>query len=117
MWQAVGDELTNEMKDLSENDSKWNFEQKYYLLEAEKAFTDGNLEVAAASYDKAVETAKEHRFINEQALASECAALFYLNHDDMGQARRYLEKSRDLYDAWGAKRKVEDIGTLLGTLE
>lgn len=79
-WQAIGDELTMEMKALSENDSKWNFESKFLLLKAEKAFTDGNLEVAAASYDKAVEAAREHRFINEQALASEwtsqCAARF-----------------------------------------
>ena len=107
----------NEMKELSENDSKWNFQQKYLLLEAEKAFTDGNVEVAAASYDKAIEAAKEHRFINEQALASECAALFYLNYDDVGQARKYLEQSRGLYKLWGAHRKVEDVGTLLETLE
>ena len=116
-WRVIGDELTMEMKDLSENDSKWNFEQKYFLLEAERAFTDGDVEAAATAYDKAIETAKEHRFINEQALASECAALFYLNHDDVGQARKYLEQSRGLYKLWGAHRKVEDVGTLLETLE
>ena len=116
-WQAIGDALTNEMKDLSENDSKWNFEQKYYLLEAEKAFTDGDVEAAATAYDKAIEAAKEHRFINEQALARERAALFYLEHGNIGQARRYMEKSRDLYDAWGAKRKVEDIGNWIGSIE
>ena len=110
-WRAISDNLRNEMKALSENDSKWNFEQKYFLLEAERAFTDGDVEAAATAYDKAIETAKEHRFVNEQALASERAALFYLEHGNVGQARRYLEKSRSLYAAWGAKRKVDDIDT------
>ena len=112
-WQNTADELTNEMKDLSENDSKWNFQQKYLLLEAEKAFTDGNVEIATASYDKAIEAAREHRFINEEALVSECAALFYLDHENVDQARRYLEEARDLYGQWGAHRKVGDIEGLL----
>ena len=114
-WKTVGEELMNEMKELSENDSKWNFQQKYLLLEAEKAFTDGNVEVAAASYDKAIEAAKEHRFINEQALASECAALFYLDQENIGQARTYLVQARDLYEAWGAHRKRDDVEDLLAT--
>ena len=116
-WQAIGDKFRMEMKSLSEDDSKWNFEQKYYLLQAEKAFTDGNVETAATSYDKAIEAAKEHRFINEQALASESAALFHLEHGNISQARRYWEKSRDLYDAWGAKRKVEDIDSWIGSMD
>ena len=115
-WQTTADELMNEMKDLSENDSKWNFQQKYFLLEAEKAFADGNVEVAAASYDKAIEAAKEHRFINEQALASECAAFFFLDHKNVRQARKYLMQALDLYGQWGARRKVDDIEGLLATL-
>ena len=115
-WQTTADDLMNEMKVLSGNDSKWNFQQKHFLLEAEKAFTDGNVEAAASAYDKAIEAAKEHRFINEQALASECAALFYLNYENIGQARKYLEQARDLFAAWGAHRKVDDIEGLLATL-
>ena len=116
-WRATADELANEMKALSDNDSKWNFEQKYYLLEAERAFTDDDMEAAAAAYDKAIEAAKEHRFINEQALASERAALFYLEHGNVGLARTYMKKSRDLYDSWGAERKVEDIDAWIGSME
>jgi len=116
-WLAIADDVTNQMKTLSENDSKWNFQQKYFLLEAEQAFTGGDVEAAAAAYRKAIETAKEHRFINEQALASECAALFYLEYGDIGRTCKYLEKSRDLYQAWGAHRKVEDIRSLLVTVQ
>ena len=106
----------SEMKTLSENDSKWNFQQKFFLLEAEKAFAEGNVEIATDSYDKAIEAAKDHRFINEQALANECVALFYLEHGNVDQARRYLEESRDLHGQWGAQRKVDDIEGLLLTL-
>ena len=116
-WHAIGDELTNEMKALSENDSKWNFESKGFLLAAERAFTKGELAEAASSYDKAIESAKKHRFLGEQALSCERAALFHAEHGNTCQVRRYLETSRDLHEAWGAKRKVLDIGSLLETLE
>lgn len=116
-WLAIADDVTNQMKALSENDSKWNFQQKYILLEAEQAFTGGDVEAAAAAYHKAIETAKEHRFINEEALASECAALFYLEYGDIGRTCKYLEKSRDLYQAWGAHRKVDDVCSLLATIQ
>ena len=116
LWQTTGDKLMNEMKDLCENDSKWNFQQKYLLLKAEKAFTDGNMDIATASYDRAIEAAKEHRFINEEALANECASVFHLEQGNIGQARKYLEQSKDLYQAWGAHRKVEDILSLLSSV-
>jgi len=116
-WQITADEVTYEMKALSENDSKWNFEQKWFLLEAEKAFAKGDGEAAVASYDRAVEAARDHRFINEQALANECAALFHLEQGDVGQARKYLERSKDLYQLWGAHRKVDDILSLLSRME
>jgi predicted ATPase len=115
-WKATADELTNEMKALSENDSEWNFQQKYFLLEAEKAFTDGKLEPATFFYDKAIEAAKQHRFVNEQALASECAAVFYLDHGNVGQARMYFVQARQLYKEWGAHRKVDDVDSLLATM-
>lgn len=112
-WQAIGHELTNEMKALSEHDSKWNFESKVFLLEAEKAFTQGELEEAALCYDKAIDSAKQHRFIGEQALSCERTALFYTENGSTGQARKYFETSQDLYEAWGAHRKVDDIRSLL----
>ena len=116
-WQIIADNSTNEMKALSENDSKWNFQQKSILLEAEQAFTRGDGGAAAALYDKAIEAARDHRFINEQALACECSALFHLDQGNIGEARKYLEESKDLYEAWGAHRKVEDILSLLSSME
>ena len=78
----------------------------YFLLEAEKAFAEGNVEIATASYDKAIGA----------ALANECAALFYLDNGNVDQAHRYLEEACDLYGQWGAQRKVDDIEGLLLTL-
>ena len=115
-WQAIGDELTIEMKALSENDSKWNFESKWSLLAAERAFTEGELAEAASSYDKAIESAKQHRFIGEQALSCERAALFHAENGNTGQALKFLQVARDLCGQLGAHRKVEDIEGLLATL-
>jgi len=112
-WLAIADKMTKEMEHLAENDSAWNFKNKFYLLAAEQVYTKGDVEEAATAYDRAVETAKEHRFLNEQALASERAALFHLDQENVGKARTYLEQSKDLYQAWGAYRKVEDILSLL----
>ena len=101
---------------LAENDSKCNFESNFFLLSAERAFTEGGLEEAASTFDKAIESAKQHRFIGEQALFCERAAIFHLEHGDIGQARKLLQVARDLCGQWGAKRKVEDIQSLLGEL-
>lgn len=116
-WQIIADNLTNEIKSLTEDDSKWNFQQKSFLLEAEQAFTTGDGGAAVALYDKAIEAARDHRFINEQALACECSALFHLDQGNIGEARKYLEQSKGLYEAWGAHRKVEDIVSLLSSME
>jgi predicted ATPase len=40
---------------------RWNFEHKWYLLEAEEAFCDGRYDDAKAYYEKAVTSAKDHK--------------------------------------------------------
>ena len=40
---------------------RWNFENKWYLLEAEEAFCNGKYDDAKAYYEKAVTSAKEHK--------------------------------------------------------
>lgn len=116
-WLVIADDIISEMKSLSENESKWNFRHKYLLLLAEKSFTDGDVETAAASYEEAIEASRSHRFINEEALANECAGLFYLDHGNGGQARKYLEQSRELYMSWGAHQKVDQMQSLLGNID
>ena len=116
-WPAIAESLTQEMNHLAENDSKWNFESKFFLLSAERAFTKGDLEEAASAFDKAIESAKQHRFIGEQALSCERAALFHLGHGDVIYWAANILRIPEIYmRGGGAKRKVEDIQSLLGEL-
>ena len=41
--------------------SEWNFQSRFYLLEAEAYFCNKDYNSARASYDRAIESAKKHR--------------------------------------------------------
>jgi histidine kinase len=41
--------------------SKWNFENKWYLLEAEESYCNNDFEAAKSYYEKAVSSAKDHK--------------------------------------------------------
>jgi len=79
------------------------------ILLAENAFTAGDADTAAELYSKAINGAKEHKFINEEAMTCECAALFFHEQENSLEANKYLERSRDAYARWGAQRKVDDV--------
>src|SRR5262249_27364620 len=54
-----------------------NFLHKFYLVEAECARVLGNESDAREYYDRAIDLAREHEYVNEEALANELAAKFY----------------------------------------
>ncbi|MEG4960530.1 MULTISPECIES: AAA family ATPase [unclassified Microcoleus] len=54
-----------------------NFQHKYDLVEAEKARVLGQNEKAMDYYERAIQGAVEHGYIQEEALANELAAKFY----------------------------------------
>ncbi|MCP4992163.1 MAG: AAA family ATPase, partial [Gammaproteobacteria bacterium] len=55
-----------------------NFLHKYLLVEAERARVLGQDGQAREYYDQAIELAHEHQYINDEALAYDVAARFYL---------------------------------------
>ena len=69
----------------------------------------GSYVEAMGYYDKAIATAKKHGYINEEALANELAAKFYLSlgKEKIGQV--YLIEAYYGYARWGAKAKVEEL--------
>ncbi|MFM7408548.1 MAG: ATP-binding protein [Cuspidothrix sp.] len=106
------------MKDILANQEKmniWafhapmNYQHKYDLIEAEKAKVLGNNWQAMELYDKAIAGAKENKYIQEEALANELAARFYLNHHKEKIAKTYLIDAYYCYANWGAKSKTEDL--------
>lgn len=82
---------------------------KYHLVEAELARVKGKEAQAADLYDKAIALAKENDFVNEEALANEVAARFYLSKGKEKIARAYLQDAHYCYYRWGAHAKVKDI--------
>lgn len=55
---------------------------KYLLLEAEEAFCINKIADARNLYKEAITSAEAHQFLNEVALAAECAANFYYEIGD-----------------------------------
>jgi predicted ATPase/signal transduction histidine kinase len=88
-----------------------NFAHKFNLLEAEQKRIAGNFMQAMNLYDRAISGAKENGFTQEEAIANELAAKFYLNWGKEKVAAAYMQESYYCYARWGAKAKVVDLET------
>ncbi|MBN3870027.1 ATP-binding sensor histidine kinase [Nostoc sp. JL33] len=86
-----------------------NYLHKYYLVEAEKYRIGGQYLEAMEFYDRAILLANEHEYINEEALAQELAAKFYLEWGKHKIAQTYLTDAYYSYIRWGALAKVDDL--------
>ena len=84
----------------------WNFEHKLELLLAEQAFAAGNYDAAFRSYDNGVNLAEKRGFVDEAAVAAECAFIFFNERGDYGLAEVYRSRAVELYGKWGATAKV-----------
>jgi GAF domain-containing protein/tetratricopeptide (TPR) repeat protein len=109
--EAYGEKLKanqEQMRGWADN-CEANFLHKYLLVEAEMARLAGKGEEAMALYDQAIESAHQHKFVQNEALANELAARFWLAKGKDEFARPYLTKAYDGYQRWGAYRKLEDL--------
>ncbi|MBD2524704.1 AAA family ATPase [Nostoc sp. FACHB-133] len=84
---------------------------KYHLVEAEKARVLGQLLEAEEFYEQAILGAKENEYVQEEALAYELAAKFYLFRGREKIARTYMKEAHYCYERWGATAKVKDLET------
>ncbi|MEJ6485444.1 serine/threonine protein kinase, partial [Nostoc punctiforme UO1] len=82
---------------------------KFYLVEAERHRVLGEKIDAIEMYDKAIALAQENEYINEEALANELAAKFYLEWGKEAIAQVYMQNAHYSYQVWGAIAKVEDL--------
>ena len=87
--------------------SEWNFENKYLLLQAECQYTKGELEKASASYKASIQSAKQHKFVNEHAFACELAGYFYKDQGDEMIAMDMFKQAYLAYMQWGAIGKAK----------
>lgn len=86
-----------------------NFLHKFHLVEAERARVLGADREARESYDQAIDLAREHGYVNEEALANELAAKFYLARRQTRLTQYYLREAHYAYARWGATAKVNAL--------
>ena len=103
-WSPRGIKFKLVIQKLAES-SQHNFQHEVYLLEAEEAFSNKNYELAKSLYEKAVSTARKHRFINQEALACELAGYFFLETGEQDTAIQYFLQAHEKYHEWGAVAK------------
>ncbi|MBW4491025.1 MAG: AAA family ATPase [Trichocoleus desertorum ATA4-8-CV12] len=88
-----------------------NYLHKYHLVQAETARVLGQWFEAEEFYEQAIQGAKENEYIQEEALAYELAAKFYLSRGREKFAHTYMKEARYCYERWGAIAKVKDLET------
>ena len=86
-----------------------NFLHKWYLVEAERARVRRDDLKAMEYYDQAIAGAREHAYVNEEALACELAGKFYLERGRPKIAQLYVHDAHSAYQRWRALAKVHDI--------
>ncbi len=86
-----------------------NFQHKYDLVEAERNRVLGEKIDAIAFYERAITGAKANEYIQEEAIANELAAKFYLDWGKEKVAAGYMQEAYYCYAHWGAKAKTDDL--------
>jgi predicted ATPase/signal transduction histidine kinase/tRNA A-37 threonylcarbamoyl transferase component Bud32 len=88
-----------------------NYLHKWQLVEAEKCRVSGNNYEAVDWYDRAISGAQENQYLQEEALANELAAKFYLDWGKEKFAACYMQEAYYCYAKWGAKAKTDALET------
>ncbi|MEG5176073.1 AAA family ATPase [Microcoleus sp. B3-D7] len=86
-----------------------NFSPAYELLSAEMARVSGDKLATIELYDRAIASASKSDFIQDEALANELAAKFYLEWGKEKVAQAYMIEAYYCYARWGAKAKIDDL--------
>ena len=111
-WMEKGEAALSKMKIWNQH-STWNFENKMLLLEAEKMHTLGTFDRAATLYESAIRSAREHKFIHEEAIASELAGFLYHERRLHQKALNFQMHSIRSYEKWGALAIAKRVETFI----
>jgi class 3 adenylate cyclase/GAF domain-containing protein len=88
-----------------------NYAHRVHLLEAELARVLGRHAEARDHYDRAIRLARQNRFLNDVALASELAGRYFDRLDMAHLARAYLRDAHAEYRHWGAHALARQLAT------
>ena len=85
------------------------FKDRYALVSAEVARIEGRDLDAMRLYQQAIEIARDNGFVQNEAIANEVAARFYLDHGFETIGYTYLRNARSCYMRWGAHAKAKHL--------
>jgi PAS domain S-box-containing protein len=85
------------------------FADKHALVSAEIARLEGRGPEAMRLYEEAIRSARDHGFVQNEGLAHEVAARFYMARGFETIANVYLRNARNCNDRWGALGKVKQL--------
>jgi PAS domain S-box-containing protein len=85
------------------------FADKHALLLAEIARLEGRDADAMRLYEQAIQSAREHGFVQNEGSAHEVAARYYSTRGVDRVAHAYLRNARNCYERWGAFGKVKQL--------
>ena len=101
------------LRDNQQRMKKWsdscpaNFGHKYLLIAAETARLFNQDSKAMTLYDQSIQSARENYFVQNEAIAGELAAKFYLARGRDKVAQVYLTDAWHGYSKWGGVRKAQ----------
>lgn len=109
----IGEQRLLQMQMWTDHGSRWNGENKALLLQAEKYYTDGKLNEAKSAYEASAHSARQHKFLHEEALAYEMYGIFLVETGhNMDNGNEMLRKAQSLYTEWVSVRKSSSIDNI-----
>lgn len=93
-----------------------NYAHKYHLMAAELARVSGRIREAREHHDLSADLARKHEYTQEEGLALERAALFYLEQKNQRLAGYYMRDAYYAYGRWGATAKRDFLRRHYGYL-
>mmetsp|Transcript_34289 Transcript_34289/g.60271 ORF Transcript_34289/g.60271 Transcript_34289/m.60271 type:complete len:229 (+) Transcript_34289:1744-2430(+) len=114
-WRKTGEEALEKMIEW-EKISKWNFEMRAKLLQAELHYLNGDLKSADVAYKASIVSAREHKFTHYEALTCELYGIFCVENRMVDEGAKQLQMALDKYKQWGAMKKVEELQLQMDTV-
>ncbi|KAL7519085.1 hypothetical protein ACHAWX_003883 [Stephanocyclus meneghinianus] len=97
--------------------SAWNYENKYLLLKAAHlSITDQNFN-PENEFGAAILASQASKFVHEEGLACELAALHHLKHDNKALALTLFRQAKSCYKMWGSQVKKNHIASLIEAIQ
>ncbi|MFO8111939.1 MAG: AAA family ATPase [Desulfosalsimonadaceae bacterium] len=88
-----------------------NYHHKHLLLCAETARITGRAEAAPALYQSAIRFAIQYGYMQDEAIANECSAFFFLERGNTETAHECMARAHLAYLTWGATGKASRLET------